>query len=294
MQLSVLLATRNNASVLSQLLYSLTQCRQPESWELVVVDNGSTDNTAEVVRSYVNQLSVIYTNETIQGKSRALNHGLSHVRGEIILFTDDDITPDMDWLVNIVHAMDKHTDINVLGGRICVDARDLPVWLANASNLRGMLVAEHDLGTKEVIYGPDHYPFGPNMAVRRCVLATLENPWPTYLGPGTPLPLGDEMVFVQNLKLAGQRRLYSPDCIVRHKPIIRRNYLLSALKRTFIGGFVAGYYGDEDRSVQYEKKSFLELARTRITASRSAREIMCILTRYGGHCMGRIRRSLST
>jgi len=288
-QISVLLATRNNATILRELLFRLESCAAPASWEIVIVDNGSTDVTATLVKEYADRLPVRYFFEGRQGKSRALNHGLKHVRGEIVVFTDDDINPDTDWLANIVRVMHSHSDINILGGKIRVDKRLLPAWLVNSHNLMGIVFSEHDLGNREKRYEEGKYPYGPNLSVRSRLLAGLENPWPEHIGPGTSLPLGDESVFITNINADSKDCLYSPECIVDHKPVIHGNYFPLVFRRCFFGGYAAGYFGHHP-AVDKTVDTFQGMIKKRIASCRSVREFCCILARAAGFFYGKYRR----
>lgn len=291
MKLSVVLATRNNARDLGVFLGSLGRCRAPGDWEIIVVDNGSTDATRQTVESFGAVLPLRYCRQPVPGKSIALNHGLRRVRGEIVLFTDDDVEPDPDWLLNHVRAMDAHPGVRMVGGRIRVDHGTLPAWLANSFNLRGMLVTEHDLGDEPRPYAAGEHPFGPNMSVRRSCLEGIDRPWPEHLGPGTALPLGDEMVFCARIA-AGQNdvMLYEPSCAVRHRAAPEKIRFLPALRRCFLGGYVAGRYAapfGERREMPSAPK--LRLARDRLGRFRSLPELLCMSARAGGYAWGRLR-----
>ena len=100
----ILVARRNRAPLLRRLLESLTvaQARAGLSSEVIVIDNGSTDETAEILHSWsrVARNRVVLREER-RGRSRALNRGLAGVRGTIVAFTDDDVVVGESWL----HAM---------------------------------------------------------------------------------------------------------------------------------------------------------------------------------------------
>src|SRR4051794_22196645 len=100
MLISILLCTCNRSASLRRTLESLGKVRVPgANAELVVVDNGSTDDTADAVRNAgLKNMDVRYLLEPGRGKARALNTGLDHVRGDIILFTDDDVLVAQDWV----------------------------------------------------------------------------------------------------------------------------------------------------------------------------------------------------
>jgi glycosyltransferase involved in cell wall biosynthesis len=104
MNVSIIITTRNRAADLMQTLQAMKCITVPDGLkpELLVVDNGSTDETAEVVRScQLRKLPVRYTCERHAGQARARNRGLAETTGEMVLFTDDDVRPSADWLASM-------------------------------------------------------------------------------------------------------------------------------------------------------------------------------------------------
>src|SRR5215471_5623735 len=100
--LTVLIATRNGAHTLPRCLAALGQLIAPVGgWKLIVVDNGSTDATREIVESFADRLPLTYLLEPRPGKNAALNAGLDHVEGDLVVFTDDDVLARPDWLVEL-------------------------------------------------------------------------------------------------------------------------------------------------------------------------------------------------
>ncbi len=94
MNLSVILCTYNRATLLEKALRSLEQIRQPAglAWELVLVDNNSSDDTKAVVDAAIRRgtLPCRYVFEPRQGKSNALNTGIAQAKADVLAFTDDD------------------------------------------------------------------------------------------------------------------------------------------------------------------------------------------------------------
>src|ERR1700733_3383650 len=95
MEISVVLATYNRAASLGVTLASFSKLIHPAStaWELIIVDNNSTDATPEVIREFSKAANfpVHCVSEKRQGRSAALNTGIAEARGNIIAFTEDDI-----------------------------------------------------------------------------------------------------------------------------------------------------------------------------------------------------------
>jgi len=101
MDLSVVICTHNRATKLTSVLEHLQSLVAPgdTSWEIVVVDNGSTDNTPAVIAAVAARagVPVRYVYEGRPGSGAARNAGISESTGEIVAFTDDDIFPAVDW-----------------------------------------------------------------------------------------------------------------------------------------------------------------------------------------------------
>src|SRR5271155_1594923 len=119
--ISVVVCTYNRRESLRTALGSLAQLRAPADspWELIVVDNNSSDGTPEVVKSFGagSSFCVQYVFETNQGQSHARNAGINAARGDIVAFTDDDVTVDSGWLCELQKVFDEFDCMGV-GGRV--------------------------------------------------------------------------------------------------------------------------------------------------------------------------------
>src|ERR1044072_6056487 len=118
MKFSVIIATYNRAEELVKTLESLKQLESTGPWEVIIVDNNSTDNTREVVLERVESFPVPlqYIMEKEQGRSAALNAGIRAAKGEILAITDDDVRVDEHWLLNAEQALDQ-LQCDYLGGK---------------------------------------------------------------------------------------------------------------------------------------------------------------------------------
>src|SRR2546427_208310 len=113
--LTVLFATRNGGETLAAVLEHYCALEEPPGgWNLLIVDNGSTDQTREIIHSYRRRLALTYLFEPEPGKNTALNTGLASIGGDLVLLTDDDTFPNRDWLVRM--------RVGIFGGTI------IPRW----------------------------------------------------------------------------------------------------------------------------------------------------------------------
>ncbi len=117
--LSVIMATRNRGRILRDVFEAFCRLQQPSSgWQLIIVDNDSTDDTSQVIASFANRLPLHTARERELGKNRALNRGLELVKGDLTVFTDDDIFPCTNWLVKLKQAADSQPAYSMFGGPI--------------------------------------------------------------------------------------------------------------------------------------------------------------------------------
>ena len=115
---TVLICTYNRAELLAETLLSLRRTRTTRQWEIVVVDNNSTDNTRAVVERFATEMPVPlhYVFERRQGKSYALNTGQEQSWGELIVYTDDDVRVAPGWLDAACNPLDTDPTIDYTGG----------------------------------------------------------------------------------------------------------------------------------------------------------------------------------
>ncbi|MBN9555641.1 MAG: glycosyltransferase family 2 protein, partial [Alphaproteobacteria bacterium] len=107
--LSVIFASHNGGEDLKGMLDSMTRLTPPpDGWQLIAVDNASSDRTGAVLRSYADRLPITVLEEPAKGKNRALNRALEVARGDFHIFTDDDVLVPEDWLVKWHAAAKAH------------------------------------------------------------------------------------------------------------------------------------------------------------------------------------------
>ena len=214
--LTVVFATRNRAGILRDVLETFCQLQSPTSgWKLVVVDNGSTDQTAQVIASFADRLPLRYVFEPTIGKNFALNTGLGSLEGDLAVFTDDDVFPHTDWLVQLRKSADAEPACSMFGGAI-VPRWEVPPpswvrWIEDP----GPVYSLTEPSLKEEQINPI-LVFGPNMAVRTTVFQSGMR-FDSSIGPrGSSYPMGSETELLVRLSRAGHKAWHVRGAVVEH------------------------------------------------------------------------------
>ena len=215
--MSVIIVTYNRAAFLPQALRSILGQTMDGNFEVVVVDNNSTDATKAVVEGLAQEYGgrLRYLFERRQGKSYALNTGVQESRGWFVAFTDDDAVAEPDWLKNLMDCFENY-DCDGVGGRVLPEyPAGTPPWvMANARTLVGPIVY-YDYGSTVRKYTRNIYEFvGANMAFKRSVLDEA-GAFRTDLGPGQAL-MGEDTEMVRRLFKAGRKLYYCGPAVVWH------------------------------------------------------------------------------
>lgn len=223
LDVSVVICTRNRARQLAEVLDSATQLEIPEGlrWELLVVDNGSSDDTEAVIRGFAGRLPVRYAREDTPGLSNARNQGVRSARGEYLCWTDDDVRMDRRWLAAYVEAFRRHPEASVFGGRVLprLEGGGAPQWFID-EHLKYPIaspMAYRDLGDEELAlsFTGNRVPYGANFAVR-----TAEQRQALYdpeLGVSpTHKRLGEEVDALYRMMKAGATGWWVPGSRVHH------------------------------------------------------------------------------
>lgn len=233
--LTVFIATHNGAATLPRVLASYAGLQPPEGgWKLVVIDNGSTDDSPQLIRSFADRLPLVCLSEPHRGKNRALNSAVPALEGDLAVFGDDDGIPDADWLVQLRSAADGHRDYALFGGRLT------PVWDAPPADwiLQWVRLAPvfsvTDPAWPEGPCGPTQV-WGANMAVRADLLGKGHR-FDERLGPtgSAVYAMGGETEFVFRLVVAENLRCWHCKAArVRHIIPPRKMTRAWILKRAF-------------------------------------------------------------
>lgn len=216
---SIVLATRNRVGLLGATLAALQRQRWPgRRLELVLVDNGSTDGTADAVADAWKAdapfpLRFVFVRQP--GKSRAVNAGLAVARGQVIALTDDDAQPEPGWVERLVSAM-RETGADFVAGRMRpIWEAPPPAWMSPA--LYGVLAVPDNGPHRELLTRTGGVmPIGANMAVSRRAFDHVGG-LSEALGKleGT-LQTGEDHELFLRLLSAGYRGVYEPTAVVHH------------------------------------------------------------------------------
>ena len=219
--ITVAICTFNRAESLRRTLVSLVAMRIPCDvvWEIVIVNNNSTDHTDDVISEYVSHLPVRREFEPRPGKSNALNRAIDVAKGDYILWTDDDVVVDPGWLSAYVEAFRRWPEAAVFGGRI-TPRYETPVekWVIESESLLVGPYAIRDFGGDVQPLSADdedHFPYGANLAIRVAEQRAFR--YDTQLGPvPNRIRNGEETDVIHQLLRSGATGYWIPGAIVEH------------------------------------------------------------------------------
>lgn len=230
-QITVIVCTYNRAGTLPKALESVATQALPPSvrWEILVVDNNSSDETRQVVEEFQRRYPgrFRYLLEPQQGVSHARNAGIRDAQGDIVAYIDDDETAAAGWLQNLTANLQSGEWVGA-GGRIVPQWNcSRPRWLSSENSFTTAPLAAFDIGTdKEELSEP---PFTANVAFRKEIFARLGG-FRTDLGrSGKSLLSNEDTEFGRRVLAAGGRLRYEPSAVTYHpveKNRVRRSYFL--------------------------------------------------------------------
>ena len=232
MRVTVAIPTHNRAEFLRQTLAGLaTQDFPADQFEVLVIDNNSTDDTAAVVAACAGKRPA--PRWILETRSRGLDHArnraLAEARGEIVLFGDDDILVESDWITRMVApwAGADAARIGAVGGEVIPIFPDgLPPWIAE---WHGPLAFRAEAGPVR----PNQSPMGANLAFPRRVFREL-GPFHTGLDrtAGSYFSGGDSEM-IRRLRTAGLEVWFAPAAAVRHQMPASRTTFRYAARHAF-------------------------------------------------------------
>ena len=255
MMLSFIVCTYNREKYIYECLKRLITNKTDTDWELIVVDNNSTDNTLSEIRRFerdYNPQNYRYVLETQQGLSYARNRGIREAKGDWLVFLDDDAFVESDYIQTLQHYIVTLPDMHAFGGKILPlfeDGRS-PSWLCRWNM---SWVSALDKGNRVSLMKGAEFPTGANMGIkaetaRQCGLFN------TTLGrTGKNLIGGEEKDYFNRIKALNGNIYYLPAIAVRHCiPLTRTTY-------NFIRRLGEGVgLSEQIRTLNEGKKSYLK------------------------------------
>lgn len=217
-KITVLVCTHNRCQTLAKAIESVAAQTLAQSlgWEILVVDNNSSDETRQVVENFRRRYPecIRYLFEPQQGLSYARNAGIREARGEILAFIDDDEIADAGWLQNLTANLHSGEWAGA-GGRVLPPLGfSPPRWLSSKNSFARGPLAIFDPGLEAGKLNEP--PFGANMAFRREVFGRYGG-FRTDLGrTGKNLISNEDTEFGRRLLAAGLRLRYEPSALTYH------------------------------------------------------------------------------
>jgi glycosyltransferase involved in cell wall biosynthesis len=224
--ISLVICTRNRARQLKDCLQYVARLKPSRSWELVVVDNGSSDETDAILAEYTSNVpfSTKLLQESVPGLSRARNTGCKAAHGEIIAFIDDDCYVAPDYIDKVWEAF-SDAKVGFAGGRVDLfDPADYPITITTSDRRELM---------KPRNFIPAGMLHGANMMFRRTALEGFGGFDPD-MGAGARFFSCEDTDAQARASFAGWWGLYTPAAVVAHHhrrtakdvPALRRGYAL--------------------------------------------------------------------
>lgn len=213
--LSLIVATRNRGFALGRMFRSFLGQPGVERCEIIIIDNGSCDDTQDVIKEFSLKLPLISLSEPVAGKSRALNRGLDIARSELIAFTDDDVCVSAVWISELIRGAVFFPDAaGFCGPIIPLFPTGTPEWLKN-HDFADAAFGHFDPDLPEGVLRNGLVPYGPNFAVRKAAIGTER--FRVDLGPSTEGPfMCEDIEFAGRIIRLCSHFIFLPRASVQH------------------------------------------------------------------------------
>ncbi len=220
LRISVVICTWNRAALLDQALARLRELHVPPGvdWELLVVNNRCTDDTEAVLKRHASALPLRCLHEEQSGKSIAANRAVREARGELILWTDDDVLVGHDWLAAYAQAAARWPRATVFGGPVeAWFQAPPPIWVQEAWPVLKDVFAlsSEDIPPAEHLLSAGTHPIGANMALRAALQRDFA--YNVRMGPRPNSQVRNEDAeLMERLRRAGAPMVWVPAARVSH------------------------------------------------------------------------------
>jgi glycosyltransferase involved in cell wall biosynthesis len=247
--ISAIICTHNRAAYLAAAIDSLLAQDLTErglgEFEVIVIDNASTDDSRAIAEARLGDPRFKYIYEPQLGLSHARNRGVIESRGAILAYLDDDAVASAHWLSTLVEAYRADETLAIAGGRVTLlwpEQIQPPAWVSDA-----MLscLGHYDLGPNEItIENPSLTPRGLNYSLRRSFLDSVGG-FDLQLGRvGKKLLSNEELYMTEAALKRGLRVAYLPHALVAHNVAPERLNRSWFLRRSWWQG-VSECYRDQ-------------------------------------------------
>lgn len=269
--ISIIVPTYNRSDYLQDTLHSLLYTSaEANSYEILVIDNNSTDDTPEVVNKVIklhSDIHIRYIKESKQGLSHARNRGIEEAAAEVLLFLDDDIRTESSFIGAWLSFFKRYPHASGGGGKIQVQFDDpRPEWM---SHFLMPLLGHHDLGDSIKTYPANKYPFGGNMAFRKEVFDRYGTFHADLGRKGKQLKASEEKEFYSRFD-ESEQIYYVPKALLYHR-VNRQRLTQTYIKKQAIGLGQSIALQLNDASVLKKNKEFAnELFKSVATMTLSA------------------------
>lgn len=216
-RVSVVICTRNRSTDLANAIRSVVeQAPDTPPYEIVVVDNGSTDETRQIVAAFEGAGRVRYVYEPEPGLCHARNAGWRSARGEYIAYLDDDAVACATWVAHVVEGFDMAPEVGVVGGRVDpVWQASRPAWLGDQAAL-GLTIVNWSDTPKILADLQSEWLVGANMAVRADLLKQAGGFRAELDRVGAQMLSSGDVFLLKEVVRCGFQCLYHPGMAVTH------------------------------------------------------------------------------
>ena len=215
-QISIVLPTYNRASgVLKSVASVLAQTAAPDTYELIIVDNNSTDETAAVLTELVKKEGsrIRQVVETKQGVSFARNRGIAEARADVIAFFDDDVRVGDNWIEIIARTFAERPELDCIGGRVLPEwEAPPPTWL---TSVHWAPLALQDLGDHRMTISAQNRRglISANLACRRRLLDRVGGFSPAFQRVKDGIGSIEDDEWIRRVWKTDARVLYLPELV---------------------------------------------------------------------------------
>jgi glucosyl-dolichyl phosphate glucuronosyltransferase len=277
-EICVIVCSFNRCNYLPKLLESLkTQTLSKERFEILIVDNNSTDDTMKIVNTFQDSIfNLKYIFESRQGLSISRNRGMRETESPLVVYIDDDAYAEPEWLASFVESFEKDDRVVCVGGPVKLDWQgEKPDWIPEKYE---SLFTSVDYGSEERYLTAGNYLVGANMGFRKDWLKE-QGGFPENLGrKGYCLISGEEALIYKKVFESGNKVLYHPDAKVWHRVTNERKTKRWFFRRLFWDGATQPILdsGVDQKKGIYLKGAYLDLRRCLRCLLEAVLAIVCV------------------